>query len=291
MWIICSGPKAEKYSRATVVQIHMVLKRALRWGEKRGKVGRNVAGMCDTPKGPRREGISLTPAEARSILTTARDNPMEALYVLALTIPTRPGELLGLPWSAINWENGEIHFRQALHRNADGTHTLGKLKTEQSRRIVAADPMVLDALRRRRDAQTVRCIAVPGSDAGTDPDLVFTSSNGRPIDFANARRNWRAVLAAAGITKPLRLYDLRVTAVSLLSAAGVPLESIADLAGHRNANVTAAVYRKQLTPVLRSARGVMQGGPDQQLGTRLGTAPRSIMAGCPMWTAHNRRSE
>ena len=50
---------------------------------------------------------------------------------------------------------------------------------------------------------------------------------------------------------------MRHSFVSLMSDAGVPLEAIARLVGHRSTAVTETVYRKQLRPVLTSGAEVM----------------------------------
>ena len=48
--------------------------------------------------------------------------------------------------------------------------------------------------------------------------------------------------------------ELRHSFVSLLSDAGVPVEMISQLVGHRGTSVTEIVYRHQIRPVIRTAR-------------------------------------
>jgi integrase len=50
---------------------------------------------------------------------------------------------------------------------------------------------------------------------------------------------------------------LRHSFVSLLSANGVPVKSIARLVGHAGTTVTEAVYRKELRPVLTDGAEVI----------------------------------
>ena len=50
---------------------------------------------------------------------------------------------------------------------------------------------------------------------------------------------------------------VQITAVSLLSDDGVPLENIARLVGHRTTTVTETVYRQQLRPVIEDAATAM----------------------------------
>jgi integrase len=56
-------------------------------------------------------------------------------------------------------------------------------------------------------------------------------------------------LAAQGHLDP---HELRHSAVSLLSAAGVRLEDVADVMGHRSTRTTSAVYRHVVVPTIRT---------------------------------------
>ena len=55
---------------------------------------RNVTDAVEPPQPAPREMRPLSPAEARRLLSTAQDDRLEALYVLAVTIGMRQEELL-----------------------------------------------------------------------------------------------------------------------------------------------------------------------------------------------------
>ena len=75
---------------------------------------------------------------------------------------------------------------------------------------------------------------------------------------ANVRRAFRSVVRRAGLDdEAWTPRELRHSFVSILSEAGVPLEEIARLVGHRSTTVTEAVYRKQLRPVLTEGAEAM----------------------------------
>jgi integrase len=78
-------------------------------------------------------------------------------------------------------------------------------------------------------------------------NLVFTTETGTPLDPSNVRRSLTAVARRAGLDH-LHPHLLRHATASLLSAAGVPLEQIADVLGHRSPTITADIYRHPLTP-------------------------------------------
>ncbi|MFF4575839.1 tyrosine-type recombinase/integrase [Streptomyces sp. NPDC001410] len=79
---------------------------------------------------------------------------------------------------------------------------------------------------------------------------VFTTRTGEPLDAANVRRDFKAMVRKAGLKPEWTPRELRHSFVSLLSDDGIPLETIALLVGHSSQVTTEAVYRKQLRPVI-----------------------------------------
>lgn len=249
---------AAGFAKTSLAHLHQVLKRALRWGERRGRVGRNVAALVDTPDGKRRESKALTPDQARALLTAAMEHRLGALFAIGLTVPSRPGELTGLCWDCVDFENGVIHFKRALHRNqVTRKLELGELKTPQSRRSIEVPDLVMEAMKRRRNVQAQERHAA-GRAGSNDEDLVFTSETGTPVDPSNLRRTLHKLARRANIPGNWTVYELRHSAVSALSYAGVQLEEIADAAGHRNSRITAVVYRHNLRTTVTSAKAPME---------------------------------
>ena len=84
-------------------------------------------------------------------------------------------------------------------------------------------------------------------------DLVFVTTNGTPIGPSNIRRVISRMAVEAGIDGDLNPYELRHTATSLLSAAGVAPELLADVLGHRDTRMVFRHYRHQVTPTISVA--------------------------------------
>jgi integrase len=91
----------------------------------------------------------------------------------------------------------------------------------------------------------------------SETGLVFTSSAGTPLDPSHVRRSMRALTRTAGLGEGRTPREMRHTCVSIASEAGVPIEEIAELAGHSTTRTTELVYRKELRPVLRTGATVM----------------------------------
>ena len=158
----------------------MVLGAALHEAERRGLVARNIARLAHLPAAatgitPRR---SLTVGEANRFVDVVRGTEDEALMLLALTMGLRPGEVTGLPWDAVDFDEGVLTVRQALKRLPDGTYTIGPPKVD-SYRMLRLPAELSGLLRAHRLAQRKARLSAP---VWEDHGLVFTNRVGRPID-------------------------------------------------------------------------------------------------------------
>jgi len=90
-------------------------------------------------------------------------------------------------------------------------------------------------------------------------DLVFCTEIGTPVDPSNLRRTLNKLTTQAGLGT-WSPNELRHSAVSILSAAGVPIEQIADQVGHETTRTAQTVYRHILKsrarPWVRDGRGL-----------------------------------
>jgi hypothetical protein len=86
----------------------------------------------------------------------------------------------------------------------------------------------------------------------------FTEPGGTPYREKTARRDFRNVLRAAGVTdsEQWTTRETRTTFVSIMSDAGVRAEDIADMCGH-DVKTLFRHYRKQLKPRLRESANVI----------------------------------
>lgn len=95
-------------SPSTVLKVHRILSRALRIAVRRGRISRNVATLIDAPAAAASEIEPLTLDEARRILNVAAIMRNGTRWLVALALGIRQGEALGLRWSYVNLDTGEI---------------------------------------------------------------------------------------------------------------------------------------------------------------------------------------
>ena len=107
---------ASGLSPRRVQYIHAVLRRALVLAEKRGKVARNVAKLVSAPRVEQAEIEPFTPEEARAFIQAIQGERLEALYMLSIATGLRQAEVLGLSWSDLDLDTGQLTVRTTLQR-------------------------------------------------------------------------------------------------------------------------------------------------------------------------------
>jgi integrase len=115
--------------------------------------------------------------------------------------------------------------------------------------VVPLPPELVRLLRDMRDAQLFE--RLEAADVWQDHDLVFCQPDGRPIDPRADWREWKALLAAAGI-RDARVHDGRHTAATLLLEQGVHPRVVMEILGHSDLRLTAR-YSHVASPMARDA--------------------------------------
>jgi integrase len=240
-----SNRLAAGQSARSVEQLHGVLHSALRQAVRWDLIARNPADQVSPPRPKRPEIHALTGDQVRAMLEAATGDPLEALYVLAVTTGMRQGEMLGLTWSAVDLAGGRLEVRASLVRRRAATWSLEDPKSAKSRRRIRLSAAAVAALRAHRVRQAEARLLV-GSD-WQDNDLVFPDAWGRPLDGAHVTgRDLRLLLERAGLPR-IRFHDLRHTAATLLLASGTHPKMVQELLGHSTIALTLDVY-SHVTP-------------------------------------------
>jgi len=233
-------------SGSTVQRIRMVLVKALRHAERRDLVHRNVAALTDLRRTPRREGRSLSPEQARRLLAASEHRPLGITVQLGLYLGLRPGEVLGLQWSDIEFLERTLTVRRSLKRENNRLR-FGPPKTPGSIRTLKFSEPLATALNRHKSEQDQQK-KITG-ELWHELDLVVASEIGTPVDPSNSRRALNESCEAAGIGH-WSPNELRHSFASLMSLTGAPMEEVADAMGHVDTRMTSQVYRHNLKSVV-----------------------------------------
>jgi integrase len=243
--------KREQYAANSLRLMRSTLRQALSDAERKGLVSRNAVALSEPIHVSRRAMKWLDEKEARSLLDQVHGDPLEALYVVCLSLGLRRGEALGLQWDDVDLGKGTVLIRRALRRVqvpplSDGSYpdgrktalVVGDVKTEDSCRTQNLPNPVVEALREHRIKQRTDQLAATSWESGT---FVFTTPVGTPIDPSNFAKLLSAhcVKAGLGHRNP---HQLRHSAASILLAQGIPLHEVSDFLGHSSVRITKDVY-------------------------------------------------
>lgn len=194
-------------------QATQALKQVATWAARWQLVEHDPLQAVANPRPWREEVRPFTGWEQVEDVARALPSRLRLLPVVGAGCGLRPGELLGLDWSAIDLDLRVLHVCASV---VDG-ELRTRLKTRRSRRSVPVRGRVAEALERARPA--------------VGQGLVLSTGAGGPLDLRNVRsRAWRPALAAAGLP-PHRIYDLRHTYATWSLRAGVGIYQLARRMG------------------------------------------------------------
>jgi integrase len=241
-------------SATTVIYIRNVLRAALNEAMRSDLVGRNVATLVKPPARVRFVPKPLSPEEAGRLLAAAKGDRLEALYSVAVALGLRQGEALGLRWEDIDLERGVLHVRNQLQwrRDTPRRAELVEPKTERAKRSIPIPPQVVSDLKRHQRRQLEDRVLAGSRWQGGRWNLVFCSTIGTPLDYANLMKDYRALLGRAGL-EPRRYHDLRHSCASFLVAQGVPPRVVMEILGHSQIGTTMNTYSHVDLDTLRAA--------------------------------------
>jgi integrase len=209
-----------------------------------------VAKVVPKPRETPHEFQALDRDQARALLEAVRGDRLAALFDLGLDSGMRPGELFGLGWGDVLWDQGAVMVRFNLEELA-GRLRLKETKTRAGRRKVLLAERTMQALAAHRDRMMKE-----GHDVMHGK--VFPATNGAYLRQSNFRRaTFAPALARAGLPPSVRLNDLRHSSATLLLSAGVGVKLVSQRLGHSSISVTLAYYSHILPDEQERVRGVV----------------------------------
>ena len=141
--------KARTLSTDSVVRLLSILRCSIHRAQARELVRRNVALLCQPPRGTAgRPSRSLTLDQARAVLVASEGTAMHAYVVVSLLTGARTEELRALTWDRLDLDGDppSIEVRRSVRRG-------GETKTPRSPRTLELPDRARDALQTHRQLQ------------------------------------------------------------------------------------------------------------------------------------------
>lgn len=201
-----AGAGAKPLAPKTVLEIHLVIRRALGDAVRKGLLTRNVALVADAPKLraiPKPAMRAWNAEQLRAFLAVAAGHRLFPAFWLAASTGMRRSELLGLRWEDLDLDAGTIAVNRALVAVAYELHE-SRGKTRTSRRPINLDPTTIGVLSGWRAWQQAEHAALGACVSG----FVFAQGDGRPIHPHAISQAFERLVTRAGVPR-IRLHDLR----------------------------------------------------------------------------------
>lgn len=257
--------KERELSPKTVRNIHGVLHRTLEQAKLLGCIRVNPTDAAVTPRVEKKQVETLDAEDIGKFLAAIRGTKYEYPLFVAVFTGLRQGELLGLTWDCVDFENGLLLINKQHNRvKGDTEFRFASLKNDKARVLTAADE-VMEVLKLQKERQTAWAAAL--GDGWSNPDhLVFTTEFGRYINNKILYQNFKRIMRKLG--KPdLRFHDLRHTYAVNSLRAGDDIKTVQENLGHATASFTLATYAhatpgmkresaKRMTEFIRSVQSV-----------------------------------
>lgn len=228
----------ENVSPNTVKKTHKLLRQFFSYAEKEGYIIKNPCINTTLPK--KKNEISniinerktrfqyFNEDEIKELLDLFKNTRYENVIKFALGTGMRKGEILGLQWQDIDFENKEIHvvhnlsYIASIDDNGARTYTtvLQTPKSENSIRIIPMSDKIYDLL----------------NSLDKNSDYVF-SSRGSHFDIKWTEKFWTKTLKGTNL-EGKKFHDLRHTFATMLLLNGANLIQLKELLGHSSVKIT-----------------------------------------------------
>jgi integrase len=183
-----------------------------------------------------------------------QNDRLYAACALLVTTGMRRGEVLGLRWADVDFDDRQIAITQTLS-TAGKELVIGPPKTPRSRRHVFLDVQTVDVLRDHRKRQKIEQLAAgPGWERGSD--LVFRNEIGNVVNPDVFSRGFKKIIRSLDVPI-IRLHDLRHTYATLALKAGVHPKVVSERLGHARVGVTLDLYSHVVPSIAREAADVV----------------------------------
>lgn len=235
----------ERVSANTVIHYHAVIHRALKYAVKIKTIQSNPAVNVERPRKEKFIGSFYDKKEINILFDIIQGHPLEVAIKLAAFYGLRREEIIGLKWTAIDFENNTLTIQHTVTEcNLDGKHievASDTAKTDSSLRtmpLVTNFRAMLFAKKEKQEHYRKLC---GRSYCKEYLDYIFVNEMGERWKPRYLSDGFKRILEQNGLRR-IRFHDLRHTCASLLLANNVPMKKIQEWLGHSDFSTTANIY-------------------------------------------------
>ena len=227
-------------SPKTIKNVHGVLHRAMSQAQKLGYIRLNPLEAVTLPRIEKKQIKPMEDDDLTCFLKAIRGNPYELVFFVTVFTGLRQGEVLGLTWDCVNFDQNTLYINKQHSKVKGGReYVFSSLKNDKPRMIVAAAG-VMDALKKQKVRQQ-RWAELAGEAWNNADNLVFTTELGRYLSNQTVYLAFKKVVKSLGMEN-MRFHDLRHTFAVNSLKAGDDIKTVQENLGHATAAFTLDFY-------------------------------------------------
>ena len=235
----------ERVSANTVIHYHAVIHRALKYAVKIKTIQSNPAVNVERPRKEKFIGSFYDKKEINTLFDIIQGHSLEVAIKLAAFYGLRREEIIGLKWTAIDFENNTLTIQHTVTEcNLDGKHievASDTAKTDSSLRTMPLVTNFREMLLAKKEKQEHYRKLCGRSYCKEYLDYIFVNEMGERWKPRYLSDGFKRILEQNGLRR-IRFHDLRHTCASLLLANNVPMKKIQEWLGHSDFSTTANIY-------------------------------------------------
>lgn len=232
--------KKERYADKTISGIHKFLSKIFQDAVDNDALTQHpMQGIKKKPRDPVRICQPWSYSEIAKFLGVAEGEGKGLIYDFTLSTGLRLGEVLTLPWFALNFDHGTVTVTQSISYDEEGKPELF-VKSTTSYRTLSLPKDLIEKLKEHREQQEEIRRRL-GKAYSPQLNLVFPNMKGGYLNPSNVRRQMYKLMDKAGVRR-IKFHDLRHTHASLLIRNGAHPKIVMGRLGHKDVETTIRFY-------------------------------------------------
>ncbi len=228
-------------SAKTILEHHRLISMVLDQAEKDGLVPFNVARKAMLPKAQQKEVNYFQPEQVADIRDALELEPIKwrTLVHMLLITGARRGEILGLKWDKVFFEENKVQICNNVLYRADRGVYEDTPKTSTSGRFIALPAETMQLLRQYRAWQNEERLRL--GEYYDYRGFVFSQDNGKPM-HPDSVTSWLGKFSKRHGLPHVNPHAFRHTMASMLYFNGIDSVSISKRLGHSKVSTTTDIY-------------------------------------------------
>lgn len=173
------------------------------------------------------------------LLAVMNGDPLEGIILLAVFYGLRRSELLGLKWSAVDFDNNTFDIKHTVVKVGKTIHKKDSAKNNSSYRTLPMTDIVIEMFNRQKARQDYYRSLQPNDYV--DEGYVFTKETGQLFLPNYVTKRFKEILVRNNLPI-IRLHDLRHSTASYLLYLGFNMKEISVWLGHGDIGITMNLY-------------------------------------------------